>query len=202
MCVCVCVCVCTYLCIFVCVCVPWDSGEDLCVCACTCVCLCLLVACVQVKWSILMWGFKSAGGAEDRRKRRSRWIGGKDYRREGVYRVRVGSEVEGGQVEFECVCLGVRGGWTGQLKRHRCVCDRQGSCMINLSRQMEVGRSRALGSSFSGCENCEIQFVCVRGGGFEGWEGGGHFLLAGDGPTDGCWFRSLLRGLFLFTLAL
>lgn len=77
-----------------------------------------------MKWSILMWGFKSAGGAEDRRKRRSRWIGGKDYRREGDYRVRVGSEVEGGQVEFERVCLGVRGelGGSGQLKRHRCVC--------------------------------------------------------------------------------
>lgn len=76
--------------------------------------------------------------------------------------------------------------------------------MINLSRQMEVGRSRALGSSFSGCENCKIQFVCVCvEGGLRVWEGrGACFLLAGDGPTDGCWFRSLLRGLFLFTLAL
>lgn len=34
--------------------------------------------------------------------------------------------------------------------------------MINLSRQMEVGRSRALGSSFSGCENCKIECVCGR----------------------------------------
>lgn len=39
-------------------------------------------------------------------------------------------------MEFECVCVFGR---CGQLKRHRCVCDRQGSCMINLSRQMEVG---------------------------------------------------------------
>lgn len=94
---------CVYLCARVCVCVPWDSGEDSRVRA--RVCLCSLAACVQVKWSILMRGFKSAGGAEDRRKRRSRWIGRKDYRREGDYRVRVGSEVEGGQVEFQCVCV-------------------------------------------------------------------------------------------------
>lgn len=33
--------------------------------------------------------------------------------------------------------------------------------MINLSRQMEVRRSRALGSSFSGCENCKIACECV-----------------------------------------
>lgn len=33
--------------------------------------------------------------------------------------------------------------------------------MINVSRQMEVGRSRALGSSFSGCENCKIECVYV-----------------------------------------
>ena len=113
---------CVYLC--ACVCVPWDSGLRICACVRACVCLRSLAVCVQVKWSILMWGFKSAGGAEDRRKRRSRWIGGKDYRREGDYRVRVGSEVEGGQVEFERVCLGVRGelGGSGQLKRHRCVC--------------------------------------------------------------------------------
>lgn len=173
---------CVYLCARVCVCVPWDSGEDSRVRA--RVCLCSLAACVQVKWSILMRGFKSAGGAEDRRKRRSRWIGRKDYRREGDYRVRVGSEVEGGQVEFQCVCVfGSAGGagGSGQLKRHRCVCDRQGSCMINVSRQMEVGRSRALGSSFSGCENCEIQFVCVcvRGGGFEGLGGEGGLFSIG-----------------------
>lgn len=44
-----------------------------------CLCVYLLAACVhvQVKWSILMWGFKSAGGAEDRRKQRSRWMDGR-----------------------------------------------------------------------------------------------------------------------------
>lgn len=49
--------------------------------------------------------------------------------------------------------------------------------MINFSRQMEVRRSRALGSSFSGCENCKI--VCV-------WlVNKVHFLLAGDHPQMG-----------------
>lgn len=49
--------------------------------------------------------------------------------------------------------------------------------MINFSRQMEVRRSRALGSSFSGCENCKI--VCV-------WlVNKVHFLLAGDHPHMG-----------------
>lgn len=38
--------------------------------------------------------------------------------------VRVGSEVEGGQVEFEQVCAGGVGWCVGQLKRHRCVCVR------------------------------------------------------------------------------
>lgn len=157
-----CVRVCTYLCMFVCV--PWDLGEGACMCLCVCACVCVyllaMCVCVQVKWSILMWGFKSAGGVEDRRKRRSRWMEGRIIGERQTW-VRVGSEVEGGQVEFECVCV-----WgSGQLKRHRCVCDRQGSCMINLSRQMEVGRSRALGTSFSGCENCKIECVCMCGGG-------------------------------------
>lgn len=69
-----------------------------------CLCVYLLAAyvCVQVKWPILMWGFKSAGGAEDRRKHRSRWMDGRIRGGRGTW---VGSEVEGGQVEFERVCV-------------------------------------------------------------------------------------------------
>lgn len=65
------------------------------------VCIYVLV-CVQVKWSILIWGFKSAGGGEERRKQRSRWIERRIRGRRETW-VRVGSEVERGQVEFECV---------------------------------------------------------------------------------------------------
>lgn len=54
-----------------------------------------------------------------------------DYGKKGIW-VRVGSEVERGQVDLT-VCLR-----SAQLERHRCVYDRQGSYMINLSRQMEV----------------------------------------------------------------
>lgn len=66
--------------------------------------------------------------------------------------------------------------------------------MINALAQMEVGRSRALGSTFSSCENWKSEGV------EKGVGGGGYFLLAGDGHTDGCWFRSPLRGLLFLIL--
>lgn len=82
-----CVCVSSYLCIVVCV--SWDLGMGLCVCACVCAFIGNVCACVQVKWSILMWGFKSAGGVEERRKQKSQWM--EERIKGGRERVRVGS---------------------------------------------------------------------------------------------------------------
>lgn len=84
--------------------------------------------------------------------------------------------------------FGQLGGWGGVLGSLKgtgvcvCVCNGEGNCMINLSMQMEVGRSWALGSSFSGFENCKIECMCVwKGVGGEGV----YFLLTVDCHTDG-----------------
>lgn len=57
------------------------------------VCVCVfsgnVCVCVQVKWSNLMWGFKSAGGVEERRKQKSQWM--EERIKGGRERVRVGS---------------------------------------------------------------------------------------------------------------